>query len=162
MRTVNIPKFRKEILKLLDDNREKITSLETNDDNSLITFRGKHYSCEVTLSDQLVAYDLDIQTPDGMMGCGMISDTDIYYEHERITLEIYDDLVATVKAIFDGRLFYSSNDKHSYTAKQKDDGTYSVDHWERRKFLFWPYSEGRTDRIYTKSEFKKLNLKVLN
>lgn len=166
MRKVDIPKFRKEVVQIIEANRDKVTSFEHEEDYSIFTFCGDKYACEITLTDKWIGYDLGIETPEGMSGCGLVGDTDIYPiyggKNEEIALEIYDDLLDTVKAIFDGRVYYSSNDKFSYTAKQDLNGKYSVNYWERKKLLFWPYSSGWANRIYTESEFKKLNLKVLS
>ncbi len=166
MRRVDIPKFRKEIVGIIEANRDKLTSFVHEEDYSIFTFCGKNYACEVTLNDKWIGYDLDIQTPDGMSGCGLVGDADIYPiyggKNEEIALEIYDELLDTVNSIFEGRIYYSSNEKFSYTAKRLIGGTYSVNYWERKKLLFWPYSSGWADRTYTEAEFKKLNLKVLS
>lgn len=165
MRKVDIPKFRKEIVSIIEANRDKVTSFEYKEDYSIFTFCGNEYACEVTLNDKWIGYDLDIDTPEGMSGCGMRGDTDLYPihggVHEEAALEVYDNLLATINAIFDGRVFYISNEKYSYTAMKTLDGSYYVDFWERKKFLFWPYSSGWVNRSYTKTEFDKLNLTVL-
>jgi hypothetical protein len=164
MSKVDIPKFRKEVMGVIEANRDRITSLESADDGSIFTFCGKNYACEITLNSGWIGYDLEIDTPDGMAGCGMQEDTDIYPltgdPHEKIASEIYDDLLATVKAILNGHVYYSSNSKESYTAKRNKDGAYTVKYWQRKKFLFLPYSSGWS-KEYSKPEFEKLGLKVL-
>lgn len=165
MRKVNIPAFRKKIVGIIEDNRDKVTSFEHADDYSVFTFCGKSYACEVTLNDKWIGVDLDIETPSGMGGCGLMIDTDIYPiyggKNEERALEIYDDVLATVNAIFAGNVYFTSNEKFSYTAVKNSDGTYTVRYWERKKLLFWPYSSGWISYTWSKEEVDKLNLQVL-
>lgn len=163
-RKVNIPEFRKEVLAVIEANRKKITDLDAAKDGSIFTFCGKSYACEVEVSDKWIGYELQITTPEGTAGCGMQDNIDPYPqedEDDHIILKIYDELLATIKAIFNGEVYYSTNEKFSYTAQKNDDGTYRVNYWERKKFLFLPYSSGWT-KEYNQVEFEKLNLKVLS
>lgn len=165
MRKVNIPKFREEIVGLIESNRDKVTSFEHADDYSIFTFCGKDYACEITLNDKWIGLDLSIDTPPEAMNCGLTNDTDIYPiyggKNEEIALEIYDDLLRTVKAIFSGNFYYSSDEKRSYTARPKNDKIYYVNYWEKRKLLFWTYASGWTENEYEEADIKKLKLKVL-
>jgi hypothetical protein len=166
MRKVNIPQFQKEVLAIINANSKKITHLDVNEDQSVITFLGKNYSCTIKLNDKWIGYDLDINTPKGMVGCGMSHDTDIYPiygdTNEEIALEIYDDLLAMVKAILNSHVYYTSSEMVSYTARKNDTGTYSVNFWERKRFLFIPYSSGSCNEEYSEAKFKKLKLNVLS
>lgn len=165
MRKVNILEFRKEVLAILDANRKKVKSLETKKDNSIITFKGNNYTCEVTLNDKWIGYDLDIEVPAKCVLCGLRNDTDIYPiygEYEDISLEIYDDLLTTIKAIFTNDVHYISNDKFSYTARRNDDGSYTMKYWERKKFLFFSYATGWSNGGYSKGEFDKIKMSTLS
>jgi hypothetical protein len=165
MREIDIEAFRKEVVAVIEDNRDKVTSFEAAEDYSIFTFCGKNYACEVTIKNDWIGYDLGIDTPDGMPGCGMQEDTDIYPlkdGNEEITLRIYDELLATVKALFAGKVYYTCNEEYSYTAIQNDDDTYRVRYWERKKLLFWPYASGWRKDNYSEVEFKKLRLNVLS
>lgn len=163
MRKIDIRAFRKEVVAVIEANRKKVTSFESADDYSIFTFCGKNYACEVTLEDKWISIDLGIDTPDKMVGCGYELDTDLYPLDfdKKVTLEIYDDLLLIVKALFIGRVYYMSNERFSYTAIENDDGTYKVKYWRRKKFLFWSYGSGWWKDDYSKAEFKKLKLKVL-
>lgn len=163
MRKIDIPAFRKEVMAIIEANRKKVTSLEAADDNSIFTFCGKNYACEITLNEKWIGIDLGIDTPDNNVGCGYESDTDLYALDfdEKVTLEIYDDLLSTVKAIFAGKVYLTSNEKFSYTAIENEKGTYKVRYWERKKFLFWSYMSGWWKDDFSESEFKKLKLNVL-
>lgn len=165
MRKVNIPEFRKEVLAIIEANRDKITSFKSEDENSLITFCGKNYTCVVTLTDKWIGYDLEITTKKGDQNCGLTNDTDLYPvdgdRYEKFALDVYDDLLLTMKAIFSGHIYYTSNDTFSYTAKKNEDETYTVIFMEAKKFLFIPYGSGWKKLEYSKTDFEKLKLKVL-
>jgi len=163
MRKIDIPAFREEIVGIIEANRKKVTSLEAADDYSIFTFCGKNYACEVTLNEKWIGIDLYIDTQDGMVGCGYQVDTDLYaLDHdEKVTLEIYDEVVSVVKALFTGKVFYTSNKKFSYTAVENTDGTYTVNYCERKKILLWSYISGWWRSDYSYAEFEKLKLKVL-
>ena len=161
MRKVNIPKFRKEIVGLIKSNENKVTSFEHADDYSIFTFCGKDYACEITLNDKWIGYDLGIETPPRTMDCGLNNYIIYDDKDEDAALEIYDDLLRTVKAIFSGNFYYSSDEKRSYTARPKDDKIYYVNYWEKRKLLFWTYASGWTENEYEEADIKELQLKVL-
>lgn len=163
MLKIDIPAFREEIVGIVEANHEKVTSLEAADDYSIFTFCGKNYACEVTLNEKWIGVDLDIDTLDGMVGCAYQVDTDLYaldYD-EKVTIEIYDEVVNVVKALFAGKVFYTSNEKFSYTAVENADGAYTVNYWERKKFLFWPYASGWWRSGFSRYDFEELKLKVL-
>lgn len=167
MQKVDIPKFRKEIAALIEANRDMIENFETKDSQPTFIFTGKHYTCEVSLDENWIGYEIDINTPDGMSGCGLRNDTDLYPIHggknEEAALEIYDELLDAVKALLSSRIYYSSNEKFSYTAIKHEDGKYDVSYWKRKKLLLlWPYSTGWAGREYSEADFKKLNLQVLS
>lgn len=163
MRKIDIPAFRKEVVEVIEANRKKVTSFEAADDYSIFTFCGKNYACEITLDNKWIGIDLEIDTPDQMVGCGYELDTDLYPLDfdEKVTLEIYEDLLLIVKALFAGKVYYTSNEKFSYTAIENNDETYKVKYWRRKKFLFWSYVTGWWKDDYSKPEFEKLKLKVL-
>lgn len=168
MRKVDIPKFRKEIVSIIETNQNQLTSFKHEDDYSVITFCGKDYVCEITLNDKWIGYDLDITTPKETVACGLADDTDIYPiyggRYEEVALEIYDDLVDTVLSIFEHRMYYYADEKHSYTIRLNKDGSYKVRFWEAKKFLFWKYTSGWRDdeHVYSKMDIDRLKLKVLN
>lgn len=148
---------------VIEANRKKVVSLESADDYSVMTFCGNNYTCEIILNEKWIGIDLEIDTPDNTVHCGYVLDTDLYaldYDEE-VTLDIYNNLLTTVKALFAGKVHYESNEKFSYTAIENEDGTYTVRYWERKKLLFWTYVSGWRNECYEKSEFMKLKLKTL-
>lgn len=166
MRKVNIPEFRKEVVAIIQANRDKVTSFEAEDDYSIFTFCGTMYACEVTLNDKWIGYDLGIEVPKGFMSCGRQEDTDIYPiyggKNEEIALEIYDDLLQTIRAIFNGEVYYATTPEYEYTARKNKDGTYSTSYMKRKRFLFWRYATGWRNDELPEIEFRKLDTKVLS
>lgn len=163
VKTIDIAAFRIEILGIVEANREKITSFEIADDHSIFTFCGRNYTCEVTINEKWIGVDLCINTYDGAVSCGYEVNTDLYpldYDVE-VTLEIYDEVINVVKALFAEKVFYTSNEKFSYTAVENTNGTYVVNYSERKKFLFWSYTSGWLRRDYSRSDFGILKLKAV-
>lgn len=164
MREIDIQKFRKEVLDVIQANHTKITSLEVAKDNSNFTFRGTNYTCTIRIDDKWIGYDLEIKTPRATP-CGFCEDTDLYSlrnGNEEITLQIYENLLTTVKALFSGNFYYTTNEKFSYAARRNNDGTFKVEYLERKKFLFLRYLSGWWKDNYSKSEIKKLSLQILS
>lgn len=165
MQKVDVPKFRKDIIELINFNIEKVKSYDVSEDGSVFTFCGINYSCEITLKEDRVSYDLSIETKYGMSGCGMESNSDNYPlsepAYEEITLKVYSDLLATVEAIFSGNVYYTSTSNYSYIARKISEDSYEVRFMERKQFLFFPYSSG-WEKSYTKTEFDELKLEVLS
>ena len=160
MKTINIPEMRKEVMAVVESNRDKITSLEAAEDNSMFTFCGENYVFEVTLSDTWLGYDFIIETPKGSMYCGMENNTSGQMQEEAV-IGIYEELLKTVRAIFSGNLYFRADDRTSYIAIKNDNGTYTVDFSERKKFLLFFYSSGWFNREFTQSDFEKLGLQPL-
>ena len=109
---------------------------------------------------------MGIDVPEGCMDCGLELDTDLYPleggKNEVFALEIYDDLLATVRAILEGNIYYKSTAKVAITARKIKANAYTVNYMQGKKIIFLKYASGWRDRIYDESEFNKLGLTVLS
>lgn len=157
MRKVNIPEFRKEVVSIIEANRDKVTSFEGDDDYSILTFCGKEYACEVQISLKWFGYDLGIDTPEAQLMCGL-EDNDDGYMDEDVQIKVFDDLIKTVQAIFDGRVKYLATPNYSYTVRKDLSGTYCVRYSEKKKFLWLTYSSGWYNSEMTEAEYNELKL----
>lgn len=160
MRKVNIPEFRREVVAIIDANRDKVSSFEGEKDHSIFTFCGKEYACEVEMSSKWFGYDLGIDTPETQLKCGL-EDNDDGYMDEEVQIEVFDDIIRTVQAIFDGRVKYFSTPNYSYTVRMDLSGTYCVRYSEKKKLLWLTYSSGWYNGEMSKSEYDALKLTSL-
>ena len=134
--------------------------------DSDIIIETKKYLCTIELNDKWIGYDLEIHVPKENMTPRRSNDTDIYSiyggKNEEIALEIYDDLVDTVKAIYEGRIYYQSTLEFAYLAILNPNGTYRTNYSQRRNFLGFKFSSGWTSDEFLKTEFEKLEMKLLS
>lgn len=165
-RKVDIPKFRHEVESILKANNAQFSYDSKRKIHPDIVFKSKNYECKVELNDRWIGYSLKISAPKGSMVPQRSNDTDIYPiyggKFEVVALEIYDDLIDTVSAIFEGRIYYKSTPEFSYIAQSSQNGTYSVDYLKKKKFLFFRYASGRKNNELQIAEFRGLNLRTLS
>lgn len=160
MRKVSISAYRKEVVAIIESNRDKVTSFEAKHDYSIFTFCGKEYACEVQISPKWFGVDLGIDTPEAQLKCGL-EDNDDGYMDEEVQAEVFDEIIKTVQAIFDGRVKYLSTSNYSYTVRMDLSGTYCVRYSEKKKLLWLTYSSGWYSGEMSKSEYDSLKLTSL-
>ncbi|MBL8159504.1 hypothetical protein JNJ66_03540 [Candidatus Saccharibacteria bacterium] len=163
MKPVDYRIMRKTIITLVQANRHKLVSVDVAGDESIFAFEGKHYVCEIQIDGNWFGYDLQVEDA---AGCDFVDYVDARRMNDKRRtkeeLRVYEEMLNTVRKLLNGDIYYLANPNCSYVATKNNDGTFDVSYWELKMFLFYPYSSGWSNRTFSKDEFDKLHLKVLD